>query len=126
MNARVDNKPLELLLMYTIFHVGAYLTLTTAFMAATVLWKFDSWLIRWAVFFFLIAGACGGLIAANVAENGDDAATFFQPEYRLNLLGLKWFPLRVLTTVEHLAFWVGILPITIVYLVIGGVQFKGP
>ena len=120
----MEDKKLELLLTYTTFHIGVYLSLATAFMGASILRAVNHPLIRWAVGCFLFAGACGGVIAANVAENGDSGVTFFGADYRLKLWGWHLFPLHMLTTVEHLAFWIGILPFSIVFLFRGGGHFK--
>jgi general stress protein CsbA len=120
----MDDKKLELLLAYTTFHIGVYLTLTTVLIGASILRAVNHPLIRWAVGCFLVAGASGGIIAANVAERGDSSATFFAAGYRLSIWGVQLFPLHLLTTVEHLAFWTGILPISLVFLFRGGAHFK--
>jgi hypothetical protein len=81
----MEDKRLDLLLTYTTFHIGLYLTLTTAFMGASTLGKPNHWLIRCAVGCFLLSGACGGIIAENIAENGDSASIFFSANYKFSL-----------------------------------------
>jgi hypothetical protein len=122
----MEDRRLDLLLTYTIFHIGVYLSLTTAFMGATILGRANGWPIQWAVFWFLVAGACGGIVAANAAEDGATATKFFDPKHRLSLWGFDKFRLRWLTTIEHAAFWLGILPTWVVFLVCGGAGFHGP
>jgi len=121
----MNDKRLELLLTYTTFHIGVYLSLTTAFMGASILGQLNHPLLRWAVACFLVAGACGGIVAANIGEDANvSATTFFASTHRLNLWGKKWFRLKVLTTIEHFAFWAGILPVAIAFLT--GTSFRLP
>ena len=120
----MEDKRLELLLNYTIFHIGVYLSLTTALMGARVLGRVNHWTIRWAIFWFLVAGACGGLVAANIAEESPPADDFLHDKYRLWFWCFRVTPLRWVTTIEHLAFWVAILPIA--YAFVRHADFKAP
>ena len=111
----MEYKRLELLLMYTVFHIGVYVSLTTVLIGATVFGHINHGLIRWAVICFLVAGACGGTIAANVAH-GKLTPDQILKDARLGVLGIPTLPLRPLATVEHLAFWAGILPLVGAFL----------
>lgn len=106
---------LETLMAYTTFHIGVYVSLTTIFMGASVLKKANHWTLKWAVFCFLVAGMCGGIIAANAAEYTGPASEFFyKPVLCLWWLGPWKF--RPFSTVEYASFWAGLLPIAGYYL----------
>src|SRR5579863_7485315 len=114
-----EQQPLDVLMMYTTFHIGVYVSLTTIFIGASVFGRLNDGVLRWAVFCFLVAGACGGIIAASAAEFTGPACDFFlKPSLRLWCFG-PW-PFKPFATVEHIAFWAGLLPISVVYLARGG------
>jgi hypothetical protein len=119
----MDDKRLDRLLTYTVFHIGVYMSLTTAFMGATVFGSLYHPVLRWAVGCFLVAGACGGVIAANIAEFKGSPEEFFA-KGALNFWK-KWrLTYRWLASIEHAAFWVGLLPVALVFLSCGGAAFK--
>jgi hypothetical protein len=117
----MENKQLELLLSYTVFHIGVYLSLFTALIGVAVLGKVQSGLLRFSVACFLVAGICGAIVGSNISEFKDFASFSMA---KIGPWGLSWFTYRVWTTVEHLAFWVGILPIVGLFIVKGPEVFK--
>jgi hypothetical protein len=119
----MEQKSLEVLMLYTTFHIGVYVSLTTVFIGASVFNHINHGLLRWAVGCFLVAGACGGMIAANAAEYVDAVPHFFT-DYKLKIWCLPLVTFQPIATLEHLAFWAGLLPISIAYLFRGGAYFK--
>src|SRR5215469_15926952 len=108
----LDDKKLELILTYTVFHIGVYISLATAFIGASfladVFKKYRLWLIL-AVISFVAAGALGGLIASNIAEDPvtyDGLLTGTPP---LEAWGHPLLQFRCAARFEHTAFWVGVL-----------------
>jgi hypothetical protein len=115
----VEDHRLELLNAYTIFHIGLYMTLTGALIAVETHDIFPGCIARIAIVCFLIAGACGGLIAVNVAEFDvtlHKTSEFFG-DYQLRLWGGNTIAkYRVVAIVEHAAFWIGIITLAIDFL----------
>jgi hypothetical protein len=109
----LEDHRLELLMSYTVFHIGLYMSLTAALIAALELKQaaFPKVTVNGAICLFLVAGACGGIIAINVAEF--DANTHpvseFYGDYPLSLLWRPWpfLKYRYLEHTEHTLFWIG-------------------
>ena len=100
---------LKLLMDYTIFHIGVYISLSTGLIALLGLFpgkadEMKTQLIA-ALGYFLLAGMCGGVIAANIPYATDLAV--FQHTW-IGFLGGRFAPARVWMLVEHVSFWVGI------------------
>jgi hypothetical protein len=106
---------LKLLMDYTIFHVGVYITLSTLLISLLGLkgFKEHTVLLRpylvWTLGCFIVAGALGGLIAGSLPyyENFSELQ-----EAKLG----PWFlpgiiPFRWCANLEHTAFWLGIVGI---------------
>lgn len=110
---REDHR-LELLMNYTIFHIGLYMTLVGAVIASEAHDLFGPGAIVVSILCFLLAGACGGIIAVNIAEydvNKSSISYFFQG-CRLRAWFFKrgWgIPYELTARVEHGAFWIGVL-----------------
>ena len=100
---------LQVLMTYTVFHIGAYLSLTTLLMSATVFGRLSLRHVKLAIGCFLLAGACGGIIAANAAEYLGGLDEFFTT-YELNIWGfpIPYLLFRYVARVEHSSFWLGI------------------
>ena len=92
-------------------------------MGATVFGPLTHQVLRWAVACFLLAGACGGVIAANIAEFSDEPMAFFESG-ALMFWKKKGLTYSRLAAVEHAAFWIGILPLAATFLLYGGAGFK--
>jgi hypothetical protein len=116
--ASARQKSLELLFDYTKFHIGLYLTLTTAYIAATALKKgpdtpvlsINAHFFWPAVLCFMVAGLAGGVIASSITQTDSRSAREF-----LNQSVGPWdwhrlhFRARVWTWVEHTSFWFGLV-----------------
>jgi hypothetical protein len=101
----VDNR--ELLMSYTVFHIGVYITLAAAILAAQELRStLTHPVMRASMAAFIIAGICGAVIASNLPESKgwEDFST-----RRLGPWGLRIAPYSAWATLEHLAFWIGVL-----------------
>ena len=98
---------LKLLMDYTIFHLGVYITLLSVLVGFAEKGVHLSRRSRGiAIFCFLIAGMAGGTIAGNIPlyaswANFERAA--FGP-YRLEITSFFWW-----AAVEHTAFWIGVI-----------------
>ena len=110
-------KSLELLFDYTKFHIGLYLTLTAAYIAAAtakigekpLLTLIPMWF--WlAVVAFMIAGLSGGVIASSITQTSARSSKEF-----LTLSIGPWeikalhFRAQTWTWIEHTAFWAGLV-----------------
>ncbi|HEX8131110.1 MAG TPA: hypothetical protein VF527_18570 [Pyrinomonadaceae bacterium] len=112
--ALLDDNRLDLFMDYTVFHIGAYLTLLGAGVAylTSSLLKPDLvrvWPLRFALFCFLIAGMAGGVIAGNMyrfTSYADFSATPIGPKLIWVQTNL-WVP-ETWATIEHTAFWLGV------------------
>jgi hypothetical protein len=116
-----DDPRLGHLMTYTTFHIGVYISLVTALIGAGLFSEFNGPLIRWSIFWFLLAGVCGGVIGSSIPEHQNFeslAAT------KLGAWGYGWARLSFWTRAEHVAFWVGLLPPTILFLILGRAAFK--
>lgn len=117
----MENKQLDLLLSYTVFHIGVYVSLFTALIGVSVLGGVQSGLLRFSVACFLVAGVCGAVVGSNIPEF-KDFAKFSQT--KIGPWGCGWFTYWYWTTAEHLAFWAGILPIAGLFILQGPEAFK--
>ena len=117
----MENKQLELLMNYTVFHIGVYISLFTALIGASVLADVHSNLLRFSVACFLLAGICGAVVGSNIPEF-NDFSTFSRT--KIGPWGFQWFTYWYWTTTEHIAFWVGIVPIAGLFIWKGPAAFK--
>jgi hypothetical protein len=111
-DVEVEDKRLELLMSYTVFHIGLYISLVAALIATEKGYQlFAPLSIRMAVVLLLAAGACGGTIAVNVAEfdvRENRISEFFaESGYSLRVWDAPNLLLnyRCLARVEHFFFW---------------------
>ena len=105
-----DQKSLELLFDYTKFHIGLYLTLAAAYMAAASLQfdnrqliQLDLRLVVPALMSFMIAGLAGGWIASSITQTEARSAICFLKTD----IGL--FRARIWMRIEHIMFWLGLV-----------------
>ena len=118
----MENKQLELLMSYTVFHVGVYVSLIAALIGVGLLTQKTHWLFRWAVGCFLIAGICGAVIGSNIPDH----ATFESfSKSELGFWGFEIRDFRFWAALEHLAFWAGIGPVAVMFLIKGPKAFDG-
>ena len=121
----IEDKQLELILTYAAFHIGIYISLATLFVAALTFASPDKRphpiVLKWAVLCLLVAGALGGVIASNVAEDPVTSQALMA-NGRLEVWGLPFLPFRLAAHLEHIAFWLSVLPILAWFLTPGGVD----
>ena len=110
-------KSLELLFDYTKFHIGLYLTLTTAYVGIATA-KLDGKPIfplhegfLWPIVLaFAIAGLAGGVIASSITQSSARSSAEFlsQP---IGPWEIKMFHFRAKTWtwLEHTSFWIGLI-----------------
>jgi hypothetical protein len=82
----VGMEQLKLLMTYTVFHVGVYMTLGGVMVGLLAKKTTDKGMRCWiigALSLFIIAGICGGVVAANTS---------------------RWW-----MRIEHWAFWLGLV-----------------
>lgn len=110
------------LMSYTVLHIGVYTTLGAAVIAGGAIKGIGHWSLRVSLVCMLIAGACGGVIAASIPESN----TWSDFKHRrLGPWGLGVATYGVWAFVEHTAFWVGTLVPSVVYLICGLDAFDG-
>lgn len=108
-----ENSQLQNLMNYTIFHIGLYITLLGIIIGVPALSN-DIHFIKIPFICFLIAGACGGVIASNIPEHKNFSS--FSQE-RIGVLGLKIFKYKTWAALEHLSFWIATLWIAIQFVI---------
>lgn len=122
MGRGTESDQLTNLMTYTVFHLGAYITLGAAVLAGGALIDAISAWLRLSLICMLIAGMCGGVIASKIP----DYATYADfVKDRIGPWGLGILPYRAWATVEHLAFWVGVTAPSVAYLVGGDAALFG-
>lgn len=97
---------------YTVFHIGIYISLGAAIIAANVLWERSDGQLKAVLVLLTLAGMCGGSIASNLPETkASDIHTLLDQHPRIiyDLVPLPRY--RDLVFLEHLFFWgaVGIM-----------------
>ena len=104
---------LGLLMDYTVFHIGVYITLGTGILGVEALKKIDHWSLRWAMGFLLAAGLAGGTIAGNIPHY-----TTFNAftEAKLSFLGQRFWSYSVWAILEHGFFWTAIVVPSVTFL----------
>jgi hypothetical protein len=119
---QMEDQRLTHLLTYTTFHIGVYVTLAAALIAAGTLTSLEHGLLRFSTFCFLVAGACGGVVGSSIPE-----FTKFD-EFAKRKLGPWNVPIATYSTwvtAEHLAFWIGIGPLVLGYVFCGPDFLRG-
>jgi hypothetical protein len=103
---------LKLLMDYTKFHIGIYITLCTGLIAVLSVDNLKDYFVPFQPYLFAtlvlfaIAAAFGGLVGSslpmfNTYEEFKDA--------KLGPFNAKWIPAQWCTHLEHLFFWLGAL-----------------
>lgn len=105
-----DNR--ELLMTYTVFHIGTYITLAAAILAAQSFGKALSHpVLRVSLVLFVAAGICGAVVASNLPEFDS------WPAYEAAVIGPWGWKLanyKRWAFWEHIFFWAGVIvPVTI-------------
>ena len=77
-----ESDQLSNLMTYTVFHLGAYITLGAAVIAAGAITNVDHPALRFSLICMLIAGACGGVIASNIPEYKTSEGLYASPSGR--------------------------------------------
>jgi hypothetical protein len=117
---------LKLMMDYTLFHIGAYITLTTLLVALLGLEGFKQRAAGMKVFLlatlvcFIIAGICGGIVASNIPYFKN-----FEELKSANIgpfFSVRALPMVSWTSLEHIAFWAGVFiaPAGVIKIVICG------
>src|SRR5262245_4911962 len=100
-----DNR--ELLMSYTVFHIGVYISLAAAILAAQELRStLTHPIMRASMAAFIIAGICGAIIASNLPDSMNWAEFVSR---KLGPWGFQIATYSTWATIEHLAFWIGVL-----------------
>jgi hypothetical protein len=101
---------LKLLMDYTIFHIGVYLTLGGLMVALLAKQATKQEMRCWimcALGCFFVAGVCGGVVAASIPYYG--SFSLFEQASIGPWGGSRMFPSRWWMRVEHWAFWLGVV-----------------
>ena len=103
---------IRMLFDYTIFHIGIYISLGAAIIAASVLWERSDWKLKTVLVLLTLAGMCGGSIASNLPDTkASDIHTLLDQHPRLIYDFVPLPRYRDLVFLEHFCFWgaVGIM-----------------
>lgn len=97
---------------YTVFHIGIYISLSAAIMAANVFWKRSDCHLKTVLCLLVLAGMCGGGIASNIPETkaaGIEQLLIEQPRIFYDRVPLLRY--KDMVFLEHAFFWcaVGIM-----------------
>ena len=112
------DKGLELLFDYTKFHIGVYLTLAAVYITLATskidgtLPKLNPTFVWPALFFIIVAGFAGGVIASSITQSRSANVSEFLKEktgpWSMKLCSGKWW-----TYIEHTFFWAGIVSVVL-------------
>ena len=109
---QMENSQLQNLMSYTIFHIGAYITLLGIIIGFANK-SLNENFFKVPFLCYLIAGICGGIIASNIPEYSS-----FN-EFANSKIGF-WifnvFKYKTWAFVEHLTFWIGTLWIALTFI----------
>lgn len=106
---------LKLLMDYTKFHIGVYLSFGTAGISLIKLELVDAFQMLPGVVLMFCAGCAGGIIASNIPEHK------CWSRYRKAKFKIFWFETSdyyYWSKVEHLCFWAGIIVTAVLVLAI--------
>ena len=112
-----DEQRLSNLLTYTTFHIGVYITLITALIGSSVFTKnsgINICLLQYASACILFAGMFGGIIGSNIPNY----KTYNDMQNaKLKIYGFIPMPsLKWCIHLEHFFFWLGTLPIIVLFI----------
>jgi hypothetical protein len=117
-----DDPRLSNLMTYTTFHIGVYISLITAFIGANILGAhINEYLLRFSSLCVFLAGVFGGFIGSNIPrfQCYDDLA-----RGQLEAFGRPGPTLERAIHLEHLFFWVGVLPLAFTFIFGGANALK--
>src|SRR4051812_25885225 len=100
---------LKLLMQYTIFHIGIYMSLSTGLVALLGLFPNQSGVMKPYLLAtlgcFVVAGALGGMIAAHIPYSQEfDAFN----KSKVGFFGMRIMPAWLAMSLEHIVFWAGV------------------
>ena len=97
---------LKLLMDYTKFHIGFYLTFGSIGITLVKMGRLEYIEAIPGIILMLIAGAAGGVIASNIPEHKDwESFT----KAKIKLFGKKYRIYGCFSKIEHFAFWLAII-----------------
>jgi hypothetical protein len=101
-----DNR--DLLMTYTIFHIGTYISLAAAILAAQAFGNavLAGGVLRFSLAMFVLAGACGAIVGSHISDSKDWS------DYTSMKMGPLGFPIATYwwwAKAEHIFFWAGVL-----------------
>jgi hypothetical protein len=105
---------MKLLFEYTKFHIGVYLTLTTAFITLAtsnvggILPKLNPCAAGVAIVFIMFAGLAGGVIISSITQCECSSVKDLLND-DLGFWGIELFTGRAWTIIEHTCFWIGLI-----------------
>ena len=117
-----DNR-LAHLLTYTTFHIGVYISLVTALIGAGIFEPElgESLLIRYSITCIVLAGMCGGIVGSNIPDHFDfNSYANAKIGFWLTEIFNSGGSYRTWIRLEHLFFWLGVLPLALVFIRYGG------
>lgn len=117
--SKAEAKSLELLYDYTKFHIGIYITLSSAYLTlialktkpelgrAQLFIDLNPYAAGLAMACFMLAGFAGGVIVSSITQYAGPGGTAAFLKTDLGPWNTTWGPGQKWTYVEHTSFWVG-------------------
>jgi hypothetical protein len=108
-----ENSQLKMLMDYTLFHIGAYITLSTLLVSILGLKAFENKIAnsKCCLFItlvcFVFAGMCGGIVASNLPFHSDFEK--FKQSSIGPFFATKALPSTYWMSAEHVFFWLGVI-----------------
>jgi hypothetical protein len=104
--ATTDNR--DLLMTYTIFHIGTYISLAAAILAAQAFGKeaLSGGVLRFSLAMFVLAGGCGAIVGSHIpdSESWEDYQSMKMGPLGIPIATYWWW-----AKAEHIFFWAGVL-----------------
>jgi hypothetical protein len=99
-----DNR--SLLMTYTVFHIGTYISLTAAILAAQTIGLGLGVVMRWSIALLVLASVCGAIVASHLPDS-DSWESYVR--MKIGPFGLPVARYRFWAKAEHLCVWIALL-----------------
>lgn len=115
-----ENSQLQNLMNYTVFHIGAYISLLGVILGIGTITNINTVFFKVSFICYLIAGACGGVIASSIPEY----ASFTEfSSVKIGFWRMRIFRYKTWAFIEHFVFWIGTLWIALTFIFFGTKYF---
>jgi uncharacterized membrane protein len=99
-----DNR--SLLMTYTVFHIGTYISLTAAILAAQTIGLGLGVVMRLSIALLVLASVCGAIVASHLPDSN---SWEHYERMKIGPFGLRFARYQFWTKAEHLCVWIALL-----------------